>query len=159
MTTIIDGAQPLLDDIAARARTSGLTVAVAESLTAGLLATQLGAAEEASTWFAGGVVSYLDEVKFTVLGVDHGPVITARCAEQMADGVARLTGADVAVSVTGVGGPGAQEGRPAGTVFVGGHLRGTARHEEHHLPGDPEDVLTGTVLRALEMLRRLLDEA
>ena len=158
MTAIIDGARPLLDDIAARTHASGLTVAVAESLTSGLLATQLGAAERASTWFAGGVVSYLDEVKFTVLGVDPGPVVTARCAEQMADGVARLTGADVAVSVTGVGGPGPEEGHPAGTVLVGGCLRGTTHHEEHHLPGDPEDVLTGTVLRALEMLRRLLDE-
>lgn len=157
--TIIDGAEDHLERIAGAARRTGVRVAVAESLTSGLIASQLGAAEESSAWFAGGVVAYSSEVKFQVLGVDHGPVITAPCAEQMATGVAQLMGADVAVAVTGVGGPGSEEGQPAGTVFVGGTAGGRTVCERHQLEGeDPAQILTATTLRALDLLARLLAE-
>ncbi|UNX53227.1 CinA family protein [Georgenia sp. TF02-10] len=156
--TVLDGAQPLLARIAEHVDGSGRTVAVAESLTAGLIATQLGAAEASSTWFAGGVVAYTSETKYEVLGVERGPVVTAACAEQMAAGVARLLRADVAVAVTGVGGPTEEEGKPAGTVFVGGCRGGRTVSEEHHLDGGPPEVLQATTLRALDLLGRLLAE-
>ena len=73
--------------------------------------------------FRGGIVSYATDVKVTVLGVpqavvDSDGVISAACAEAMAEGVRRVLAADVALATTGVAGPDLQEGRPAGTVFV-----------------------------------------
>lgn len=65
---------------------------MAESLTSGSIAGRLGAAEAASDWFCGGVVAYASSVKYKVLGVDPGPVVTAPCARQMAQGVCDLTG-------------------------------------------------------------------
>jgi nicotinamide-nucleotide amidase len=89
-------------EIAEAAQRLGVRVAVAESLTGGLLTARLAEAPEASTWLRGGVVAYHAEVKYHVLGVDPGPVVTAWAARQMARGVARLLGADVGISVTGV---------------------------------------------------------
>ncbi|GAA4286003.1 CinA family protein [Georgenia daeguensis] len=149
---IIDGAQPLLDEIASRLDGDGRTVAVAESLTAGKIASHLGAAQDASTWFAGGVVAYTNETKYSVLNVDRGPVVTATCAGQMADGVAELLAADVAVAVTGVGGPGPEEGKEAGTVYVGGRAGARSLTAELHLDGGPTEVVEATTLHALRML-------
>ena len=96
-----------------------LTVAVAESLTGGMIATALAAAERSSEWFLGSVVAYSSQVKHDVLDVPDGPVVSATAASAMARGVRRLLKADVAVAVTGAGGgPGGQDGREPGTVFV-----------------------------------------
>ncbi len=97
----------------------GLTVAVAESMTGGLVASRMVDVPGASEWFRGGVVSYASKVKFDLLGVTPGPVVSARCAEEMAAGVRRLLGADVGLSVTGVAGPDEQEGQPVGTIYLG----------------------------------------
>ena len=164
---IIDGAQPLLDEIASRLGGdgdgqddgAGVTVAVAESLTAGKIASHLGAAKASSTWFAGGVVAYTNETKYSVLGVDRGPVVTASCAEQMADGVAELLSADVTVAVTGVGGPGPEEGKDAGTVYLSGRAGTRKVTEELDLEGDPTEVVEETTLQALRMLVTLLRES
>ncbi|MCW2569492.1 MAG: hypothetical protein JWN54_3589 [Mycobacterium sp.] len=131
----------------------GLTVAVAESLTAGKLASALGAAPDASTWFRGGVVAYAPDVKFKVLGVPPGPVVTEECARAMANGVASLLGADLAVSVTGVGGPGADEGQPPGTVWFGVVSPDGGHAELRTFDGEPEDVLAATTAHALRLLR------
>jgi nicotinamide-nucleotide amidase len=135
---------------------SGHSVAVAESLTSGSIASRLGAAEAASDWFCGGVVAYASSVKYKVLGVDPGPVVTASCARQMAQGVCDLTGSDLAVAITGVGGPDPVEGQPAGTVFIAAGGAGTFRVEQFQLPGGPEEVLRSATLAALRML---LEEA
>ena len=95
-----------------------LTVAVAESLTGGMIATALAAAERSSEWFLGSLVAYASQVKHDVLDVPEGPVVSATAASAMARGVRRLLKADVAVAVTGAGGPGSQDGREPGTVFV-----------------------------------------
>lgn len=144
--------QQLVERIATAARDRGLTVATAESLTSGLIASRLGAGPEASEWFRGGVVAYQEPVKFDVLGVPEGPVVTATCAEEMARGVARLLGADVAVAVTGVGGPDPEEGEPPGTVYVGLALRGRVASARVDLDGEPEEVLEGTADAALARL-------
>jgi nicotinamide-nucleotide amidase len=94
------------------------TVAVAESLTGGMIATALAAAGRSSEWFLGSVVAYASQVKHDVLDVPDGPVVSATAASAMARGVRRLLKADVAVAVTGAGGPGGQDGREPGTVFV-----------------------------------------
>lgn len=150
-------ATAIAERIAAIAGANGWTIAVAESLTSGQIASRLGAAPEASSWFAGGVVAYASEVKFKVLGVDPGPVVNARCARQMAQGVARLTGADFALAATGVGGPEPEEGHPAGTVFL---AVGSASGEEvtqHRFDGEPAEVVERTSARALQELLRLME--
>jgi nicotinamide-nucleotide amidase len=137
--------------LVAALRSSGRTLAVAESLTCGNLAARLGAGEEASEWFRGGVIAYMDDVKFTVLGVTPGPVVTAVCAEQMAVGVRDLLGADISIAVTGVGGPGPAEGQPAGTVYIAVATSTRVSVVEEHFRGGPERVLRSTMSRAISL--------
>lgn len=133
-----------------------LRLAVAESLTGGMVSSSLAKAPGASSWLVGGVVAYMSEVKHEVLGVEPGPVVTERAALQMARGVARLLGADVAVSVTGVGGPDPEEGKRPGTVWVG--LCSGDRAEAHHLQlhGDPPTVCQTACDEALRLLEEHL---
>ncbi|WP_084505263.1 CinA family protein [Nocardia harenae] len=143
----------LAERVAAATARTGRTVAVAESLTAGRIAAALGAAPDSGTWLRGGVVAYAAEVKHTVLGVPDVPVVTATAAGTMATGVRGLLGADVAVAVTGVGGPDPQDGEPAGSVWFGVTAGDTAATCHHVFDGDPVEVLEQTVTRALELLR------
>ncbi|MFI9720203.1 CinA family protein [Streptomyces sp. NPDC052396] len=102
---------------------AGRTVAVAESLTGGLVSAALTAVPGASRTVRGSVTAYATEVKREVLGVDgsllaeHGAV-DAEVARQMARGVRALLGADWGLATTGVAGPEPQDGKPVGTVFV-----------------------------------------
>ena len=137
----------------------GMTVATAESLTAGTIASVLAAAPDATTWLRGSVVAYSPEVKFGLLGVPRGPVVTRECALTMARATAALLGADVCVAVTGLGGPDPDPGEeaPPGTVWfavVGPADREQA--ERHLFDGDPVDVLAATTERALALLREAL---
>jgi nicotinamide-nucleotide amidase len=148
-------AEPV-EQIARLAADHGLSVAAAESLTSGLIASRLGAGPDASEWFRGSVVAYQEPVKFDVLGVRPGPVVTPECAEGMARGVGRLLGADVAVAATGVGGPEPSEGKPAGTVYVAVSVRDSTTVRELGLEGDPEEILEATADHALELLATTL---
>jgi nicotinamide-nucleotide amidase len=142
----------LADDIRARALHRRRTVAVAESLTGGSLSAALAKAGDAEEWYAGGVVAYRNATKYRVLGVPEGPVITAEAARAMALGVLELTGADLSVAVTGVGGPGAEEGRAAGTVFICAASRSTVLDAEHAFEGGPDEVVAGAIEHALRLL-------
>jgi nicotinamide-nucleotide amidase len=135
----------------------GLTLAVAESLTGGLVASRLVDVPKASDWFRGGVVSYANDVKFSVLGVPEGPVVTADAAAAMATGVRRLLGADIGLGVTGVAGPDPMEGQPPGTVFLAATI-GDAEPVVRPvtLPGDRERVRQFACISLLDMLRRML---
>jgi nicotinamide-nucleotide amidase len=149
-------AYEVAETVARRAQEAGLTVATAESLTSGQVATHLGAATSSSSWFKGGVVAYEDEVKYKVLDVPRGPVVSEECGSAMADGVRRLLDADVAVAVTGVGGPDEQDGQPPGTVYVAvaGADGGSCR--QHRYAGDPKAVITAATLQALRSLDEFL---
>ncbi|HLU63511.1 MAG TPA: CinA family protein [Protaetiibacter sp.] len=143
-------------DAAAIARTAhdrGLTIAVAESLTGGGLAQALAAAPDASEWFLGGVVAYTVRTKSRVLGVPPGPVVNAPTARRMAEGVRELLGADIAAAVTGVGGPGEEEGFPPGTVYLAIVTADSARVSEFAFEGDPEAVVEQTIAATLDALR------
>ena len=145
------------DAVASRLLSRELTLAVAESVTGGLIASRLVNVPGASTWFRGGVVSYASDVKFDVLGVPHGPVVSVTAAEAMATGVRTLLGSDVGLSVTGVAGPEEQDGQPAGTVFVGVAIGERVDHVALHLPGDRPRVRAFGAISALDALRRALD--
>jgi len=143
-------------EIARLAELAGATVAAAESLTGGAVSAALAKAPEASAWYAGSVTAYLSETKFRVLGVPEGPVVTPDCARAMADGVRALLTADVAVALTGVGGPGDEEDRPSGTVFIATSAQDGADVDEFHFDGSPDEVVAAAVTAALELLRARL---
>jgi nicotinamide-nucleotide amidase len=145
-------AAELAEQIGRTALANGLLVAVAESLTSGAIAARLGAAADSSSWFAGAVVAYAAKTKFRVLKVDPGPVVNARCAVQMAKGCAELLNADVAVAVTGVGGPGPEEGHPSGTVYAAVSSPAGESVDQHRFDGDPADVVAQANVAALRML-------
>lgn len=141
----------------------GLTVACAESLTGGLVCAALTSEPGSSRAVRGGVVGYATDVKASVLGVDArrladvGPV-DALVAEQMAVGAARLLGADVGLSTTGVAGPGPSGGMPAGTVYVAasGPWPGGVTSRRLALEGDRTEVREGSVTAVLGLLDELL---
>lgn len=139
-------------ELAERIAEADASIAVAESLTGGQLSGALAAAPDASDWFRGGLVAYAPEVKFDVLGVTPGPVVTAQCAEEMATGVERLLMARIGVGVTGVGGPDPGEGHPAGTVFAAVSTQGRVVVREWHFGGEPEEVLEQTIDAILRLL-------
>lgn len=148
--------EDVLETIAGLLTNADQTLSVAESLTCGRLVSALGAGPDTKTWLRGGVVAYQTEIKQHVLGVSPGPVVSARCAEEMADGAARLFASDVAFSTTGAGGPGPEEGEPQGTVFLGWSVRGEVGSLRCDFDGAPEDVLQQTVHASLLQIERLL---
>ncbi|HUQ38528.1 MAG TPA: competence/damage-inducible protein A [Acidimicrobiales bacterium] len=138
----------------------GLTLGVAESMTGGLMASRLVNVPGSSEWFKGGVVSYHSDVKFDLLGVPEGPVVSEIAARAMAEGAARVLKTDVGLSVTGVAGPAEQDGMPVGTAFFGIHLDGETEVVEVHLPGDRDRIRQFATISLLDLLRRrLLDRA
>ena len=143
-------------------RARGWTLALAESVTGGLVSGRLTGVAGASEVFRGTVVSYASEVKFDVLGVEEGPVVTEEAAIAMAEGARKVLGADVGLALTGVAGPSEQDGMRPGTLFAAVALpdgepdRVTSVHIR--LPGDREMMRQLSVISALDLLRkRLLD--
>ena len=132
-------------------------LAVAESLTGGLLASRFARAPGASEWFQGGVVAYASSVKFGLLGVPPGPVVSERAAMAMAAAAARMFQSAVAVAVTGVGGPESQDGEPPGTVWVATWPFELGRATLLHLQGSPETVCEQVCEQATRILRERLE--
>jgi nicotinamide-nucleotide amidase len=102
-------------------------------------------------------VSYASDVKFALLGVPEGPVVSDEAARAMADGARRVLESDVGLSITGVAGPDPQDDQPPGTVFVGlsraGHPTESFRFT---VPGDRDRVRQYATISALDWLRRTL---
>lgn len=146
----------LADEIGRRAQQRGVQAAAAESLTSGAIASALGRGSGASEWFAGGVVAYSEHVKRDVLGVTAASVLTQRCARELATGARRVLGADIAVAVTGVGGPEPEEGLPPGTVFAAVAAGDEVHEAEWRFDGDPAVVIEQTVTAALGLVRDVL---
>ncbi|MBW4040500.1 MAG: CinA family protein [Acidobacteria bacterium] len=150
-------------------RSTGRTLAVAESLTGGLLADAFVRVPGASAVLLGAVVAYATPVKRTVLGVDaallerEGPV-DPEVARQMADGVRRVVAvdgrpADVGVATTGVAGPEGQGGRPPGAVWVAVAVGDVLVARGASFPGDRSAVREAAVDLALSVLLEVLESA
>ena len=141
-------------------RDRGLTLGLAESVTGGLVSGRLTNIAGASDVLRGAVVSYASEVKFDVLGVTNGPVVSPEAAVEMAVGAQRVLGADVALSLTGVAGPAEQEGQRAGTLCIGVALpNGVTASSVVQLPGARDQMRQLSVISALDFLRRQLRES
>lgn len=137
-------------------RDRGLSLGVAESLTGGLMGARFTSVPGASDVFRGGIVSYASDVKYSLLGVPEGPVVSAEAAEAMAAGARRALGADVALATTGVAGPAEQEGQPVGTVFLGLAMDGVTEAQQVQLPGDRQRIRQYAVISAVNLLRKRL---
>jgi nicotinamide-nucleotide amidase len=142
---------------------SGQTVAVAESLTGGLVAAALTSVPGSSLVFRGGIVAYATPLKSALLGVpagllaEHGPV-HPEVAEAMARGVASRLDATFGLATTGVAGPGPADGHPAGTVFVAVGNRREATSRGLVLTGTRAEVRAASVTSVLSALVRELPE-
>ncbi|MBS1847656.1 MAG: competence/damage-inducible protein A [Actinobacteria bacterium] len=143
----------VLDLLRARQR----TLAVAESMTGGMITARLTEVAGASEVVRGGVVSYASEVKWSLLDVPEGPVVSDVAARAMADGVRRLLGADVGLSITGVAGPAPQDDRAPGTVFVGYAIGEVVEAKQLSLFGDRARIRAYATISALDVLRRTLE--
>ena len=154
-----DHDQNMEETIAELLLQKGLTLGLAESLTGGLIASRLVDVPGASQWFRGGIVSYASEVKFDLLAVPEGPVVSPEAAEAMARGAKRTLKSDIGLAITGVAGPDPQEGHAPGPVFVGLAMPdGSVRSAELHLPGDRPRVRQYSAISALDLVRRALND-
>ena len=148
-------------DLVTRLTAARLSVAVAESLTGGLVMTALTSVPGASAVVRGGVVAYATEVKREVLGVDAALLdergaVDADVALQMARGVRELVGADFGLATTGVAGPDGQDGKAPGVVFVAVDTPFDNWYRELLLEGDREQIRTRSAVAVLELLTEVL---
>lgn len=142
------------------ARDKKLWLGTAESCTAGLVAASIADIPGASSILKGGIVSYTIEIKERLLGVPHSifevpelGAVSSECAEAMAAGARRTLTCDIAVSVTGIAGPGgAEPGKPVGTVWCGLSSSKKNLTQLHHFAGDRQAVRKQASLQALLLL-------
>jgi nicotinamide-nucleotide amidase len=141
-----------------------LTLAVAESCTGGYIAHQITAVPGSSAYFLGGVVSYSNEMKNAILGVseidlEQNGAVSREVALQMVEGVARITGADVAIATTGIAGPdGGSEEKPVGTVWIAIKVKDEVKVERFRFGNVREANIVRSanqaMLMAIEMIQR-----
>jgi nicotinamide-nucleotide amidase len=156
--------RPVAEHVLALCRTRGWTLATAESCTGGMAAVRLTDVAGASDVFLGAVVAYSNELKQAELGVPaevlerHGAV-SAETAEAMARGARERLGADVAVAVTGVAGPGGgSDEKPVGLVHLHAASPEGEQAQEFTIPGDRDAIRKRATVMALHLLRRLLSQ-
>lgn len=146
------------ENLVALLRARGMTCATAESCTGGGVGALVTSVAGSSDVFAGGVISYSNEVKRRVLGVSAGALeefgaVSAQVAAQMAEGARRLLGVDFAVSLTGIAGPGGgSDEKPVGLVWFGLASAEGVRTEKAIFRGDRADVRRQAAVHALGML-------
>lgn len=145
-------------------RNRGLTLALAESCTGGLISHLITTVAGSSDYYLGGVCSYSNAMKIKVLQIDpalleaHGAV-SGESAEAMARGVRALTGADLGLAVTGIAGPGGgSEAKPLGTVFFGMDYLGEISQVRQQFFGKRGEVQTLAAQTGLDLIRRKLLE-
>lgn len=139
-------------------RRQGLTLAVAESCTGGRLGDAITDVAGSSAYFLGGVISYADAAKELLLGVPHALLeaqgaVSAEAAAAMAEGVRRLLGADLALAVTGIAGPGgATPAKPVGLVYIALATPAATHCQRHLWGGTRTENKRSSVAAALAML-------
>ena len=149
----------------AAAKTGGLRLATAESCTGGLIAGALTEVPGSSDAFERGFVTYSNEAKHELLGVPEELLgqfgaVSEPVARAMAEGAAEASGADAAVSATGIAGPdGGTDTKPVGLVHIAAARRGhPTLHHAHIFPGTREEVRAAAVETALRLLLKIVSE-
>lgn len=162
MPTSSEASRNAVADLVERLISLRLSVAVAESLTGGIVLAALTSVPGASAVIRGGVVAYATQVKRDVLGVDGDLLdrvgaVDADVALQMADGVRDTVGADFGLATTGVAGPDGQDGKAPGVVFVAVTTPFGRWHRELLLDGDRDAIRTRSAIAVLELLNEVLN--
>lgn len=143
-------------------RERGMTLAVAESCTGGLLSKRITDLPGASDYYLGGVCSYSNDAKMKLLGVqketlDQFGAVSAQTAEEMAEGAAKTLGADVGVGITGIAGPGgATEGKEVGLVYISVYFKGELITRKTNNSLGRDRVRNQAASTALDLIRRKL---
>lgn len=141
----------------------GMTFGFAESLTGGMISSEIVGVPGASAVFSGSVVCYTNDVKMNVLGVpsevmDEHTEVSSECAEAMAEGLCKVIGCDCSVAVTGIAGPtGELPGKPVGTVYFGYYCNGNNGSFRQVFSGDRMEIRKQTVSCALETLAAIAE--
>ena len=142
-----------------------LTVAAAESCTGGEVSHRITEVAGSSGYFLGGIVSYSNSAKASLLGVpqavlDNPGAVSEPCARAMAEGARRALGADIAVATTGIAGPGGGSARkPVGLVYIAVSGPAGSVVAEHRFSGDRRAVMDAAASEALDLLLRTVQEA
>jgi len=163
MRDISQELRTLSEHVLAVCRTESITLATAESCTGGLISAALTAVPGSSDVVDRAFVTYTNTAKHEMIGVpmhlfDSVGAVSHEVAAAMAQGALSNSNAGIAVSVTGVAGPGSSERKPAGLVYVGVASRSAdIRVEECHFDGDRDAVRHATVLKALKMVLQTID--
>ena len=137
-------------------RDRGQTLAVAESLTGGLIGSRLTGIAGSSDVFRGGVTPYDRALKLSLLGCPDVPAVSEEMAAAMAERVCVVLGADVGLAVTGVAGPAPLEGNEPGDVWIGMHLDGVTETRFLKMPFDRDRIRQFTNIQSLNLLRNRL---
>ena len=154
----------LASDIVRILTGKGMTISFAESLTGGMISSEIVSVSGASACFEGSVVSYSNDIKIKLLNVSEDVIrnfgaVSELCAKQMASGGRRLTGTDIAVSATGIAGPsGGSDSKPVGTVYIGLSCEDKCFADHFIFEGDRESVREQTVIEAYRMVLGLINE-
>lgn len=143
-------------ELVATLRAAGATVSTAESCTGGLVAARITSVSGASEAFKYGAVTYCNEAKNKILGVEKETLkilgaVSAKTAAEMAAGVRKIMNAEIGVSVTGLAGPNGGEGKPVGLVFVAVNSDKYSEVTENHFSGDRISVRNQAADKALEL--------
>jgi PncC family amidohydrolase len=142
---------------------AGLTLAVAESCTGGLIGHRITNVAGSSEYFLGGVIAYAYEAKERLLNVRHGTLyefgaVSEQTASEMARGARRAFGADIGIAVTGIAGPGGGlPDKPVGTTWVSVSSRDGEWTQHHQWDGDRDENKIASVDATLELLLKVLD--
>jgi len=152
----------LADEIGKLLKSKGFTIATAESCTGGKLGDMITEVSGSSDYFLGGIVSYSNQAKIELLGVDKGTLdskgaVSEEVALQMAAGVRRKLHADVGVGITGIAGPtGGTKAKPVGLVYIAVSSDEHAVCTRNLFKGSRQDVKIHSAVKALEMVKDFL---
>lgn len=143
-------------DLVAQCLAGGVTVATAESLTAGLVSATIAEVPGCSAVLRGGVVAYATDVKGSVLGLDPTDlehVVSEKVAAELAESACRVLDADLGIATTGVAGPDPLDGQEAGSVWIAVHDRTKSRTLTRHLSlsGNREEIRRGATQEAIAL--------
>lgn len=161
---LVEGIEVLAEQVVTTCIDNGVTVGTAESLTGGLIGATITSVPGSSSVYKGAIVSYVNEVKADVLGVERTVLeqdgaVSERCAIEMAEGVRDRLGVDIAISVTGIAGPGGEEpGKPVGTVWMGVSTAEGTSAKRFQYEGTRQEVRFQTVYEALDAISSFLEE-